>query len=136
MCMSNETRESQSQNNRNKSKIQEVKQDLKVEELSTLFQREGVGTEAISGNGYTYRHDWGNRNGELRLTLNSSNINCNTRVFVSATEFGGGQQCGFTGDAKYTVHNVSPFQGGVTVWVSILWDSAIRLRLTYLIINP
>ena len=95
-----------------------------------------VAAEALSGNGFTYRHDWGNRHGQWKLTLNWGAINRNSRVFVSASEFGGGNQSPFVGAARYTVHNVAPFDGGVTVWINIEWGADIRVQLSYLIVNP
>ncbi len=32
--------------------------------------------ENLSGNGFTYRHDWGNLNGQIKLTLNWNAVNC------------------------------------------------------------
>lgn len=84
-----------------------------------------------------YRHDWGNLHGQWILNLNWGAINCNSLVFVSASEFSGGdQQCDFIGAARYTVHNVSPHNGQVSVWLEVEWNSDIRVHLDYLVINP
>lgn len=83
-----------------------------------------------------YRHDWGDKNGLWTLNLNWGDIHCNSLVFVSASEFGGGQQCGFIGAARYTVHNIAPHEGQVSVRLNIEWDSPIRVHLDYLVINP
>jgi hypothetical protein len=40
------------------------------------------------------------------------------------------------GAARYTVHNVSPQNGVVSVWLEIAWDSDIRVHLDYLVVNP
>ena len=118
----------------------EVIEAAKEHEVSSLFKTakagEGVSAEELIGTGFTYRHDWGNRHGQWKLTLNWSAINCNSRVFVSICEFGGGNQCGFVGAARYTVHNVAPFNGGVTVWINTEWNSDIRVHFDYLVINP
>lgn len=90
---------------------------------------ESVGAEAISGNGFTYRHNWGPRNNQWKLRLNSASINTNTRVFVSISE-------GHLGAARYTLHNVVPENGSVTIWTNIEWGSPIQLLADYLIINP
>ena len=124
--------------NTDNSSLQTNIQELDITLVSPLGGNNPDGVQAANlfGTGWTYRHDWGNRKGPWKLTLNSASINCNSRVFVSASEFGGGEQCAFTGSARYTVHNVSPTNGSVTVWVNIEWDSPIRLRLDYLIVNP
>lgn len=92
--------------------------------------------EDLSGTGFTYRHDWGNKHGQWKLTLNWGAVTRNSRVFVSASEFGGGAQVPFVGGARYTVHNVAPFDGGVVVWINIEWGSDIRVQLSYLVVNP
>lgn len=112
-------------------------QDVKEQEVQALLHT-GPATvlKELSGTGFTYRHDWGNRRGQWRLNLNWWAVNCKSKVFVSASEFGGGKQCSFIGDVRYTVHNVATFNGGVSVRVNIEWDSPIRVRLDYLVINP
>ncbi len=95
-----------------------------------------VVAENLSGTGFTYRHDWGNKHGQWKLTLNWGAITHNSRVFVSTSEFGGGAQVPFVGAARYTVHNVAPFDGGVVVWINIEWGSDIRVQLSYLVVNP
>jgi hypothetical protein len=118
----------------------EVIEAAKEHEVSPLFKTaqagEGVSAEELRGTGFTYRHDWGSRHGQWKLTLNWGAINCNSRVFVSICEFGGGAQCGFVGSARYTVHNVAPFNGGVTVWINIEYNSDIRVHFDYLVVNP
>jgi hypothetical protein len=90
---------------------------------------------ALSGDGRTYRHDWGNRNGQWILNLNWGFINANSRVFVAIGEGapGGGK---FIGSARYTLHNVAPANGRVSIWVNIEWSYPIRLYVDYLVVNP
>ncbi len=111
-------------------------QSVNEQEVRKLFTAgEGVSIEALAGNGFTYRHDWGDRNGQWKLTLNWGAINNNSRVFVAIAEgkAGGGK---FIGGAKYTLHNVAPSNGQVSIWVNIEWSSPIRLSVDYLVINP
>ena len=89
----------------------------------------GADAQAISGNGFTYRANWGTKNNQWKLRLNSTVFTANTRVFVSISE-------GHVGAARYTVHNVVPENGAVTIWVNIEWSSPIQLYADYLIINP
>ena len=99
-----------------------------IEARATSGPREGG-----SGAGWTYRHDWGDKNNQWKLTLWSGAINRNSTVFVEIGEgaAGGGK---FVGAARYTVHNVAPFDGGVTIWLNIEWSSPIRLYVDYLVI--
>ena len=93
---------------------------------------------ALSGNGFTYRHDWGARRGQWLLRLNWGEVNPRSQVFVSIAEgAGGGPDSGkFIGAARYAVHNVAPRAGGVDVWVDIEWSSDIALYVDYLVVNP
>jgi hypothetical protein len=92
----------------------------------------------LSGNGFTYRHDWGLRRGQWKLRLNWGDVNPRSRVFVAIGEgAGAGPDAGkFLGDARYTLHNVAPRAGGVDIWVNIEWSSDIRLYVDYLVVNP
>jgi hypothetical protein len=93
---------------------------------------------ALSGTGFTYRHDWGRRRGAQTLRLNWGAVNPRSRVYVSIGEgVAGGLDNGkFIGSARYTVHNVAPRAGGVDVWVNIEWGSDISLYVDYLVVNP
>lgn len=93
------------------------------------------GTNVQAVNGFTYRQDWGNRRGQWKLTLNSSAISNQSKVLVSICEWDGVSGQGFVGAARYTVHNVAPFNGGVTVWINIEWSADIRIRMDYLVVN-
>lgn len=95
----------------------------------------GAAPQTIYGNGYTYRHFWGYKNGWWVLTLTDPSITANSRVFVSIgeTHSNGGK---FVGAAHYTVHNVAPNNGSVTIRVHIDWDNPIPLTADYLVINP
>ncbi|MGK7896197.1 MAG: hypothetical protein AB4372_21935 [Xenococcus sp. (in: cyanobacteria)] len=111
-------------------------QSVNEQEVRELFKAgEVVSIEALAGNGFTYRQNWGNKNGQWILHLNWSRITNNSRVFVAIGEGkpGGGK---FIGGARYTLHNVAPQNGRVSIWVNIEWNSPIRLSVDYLIVNP
>jgi hypothetical protein len=74
----------------------------------------------------------------LKLNLNWSAVNGNSRVFVAIAEgAAGGPSSGkFIGAARYTLHNVAPRNGGVDIWINIEWSSPIRLYVDYLVVNP
>lgn len=98
----------------------------------------GLPQPELSGTGFTYRHNWGLRRGQLVLRLNWSVITPRSRVMVAIGEgAAGGVDAGkFIGSARYTLHNVAPRAGGVDIWVNIEWSSDIPLYVDYLIINP
>jgi subtilisin family serine protease len=91
--------------------------------------------EALAGTGFSYRHDWGDRKGQWKLNLNWGSIHNNSRVFAAIGECrpGGGK---FIGGARYTLHNVAPRNGVVSVWVDVQWNDPIRLCVDYLVVNP
>lgn len=93
---------------------------------------------ALSGNGFTYRHNWGLRRGQWTLRLNIGGATARSRVMVSIGEgAAGGPDAGkFIGAARFTVHNVAPRAGGVDVWVNVEWGADIPLYIDYLIVNP
>lgn len=93
---------------------------------------------ALSGNGFTYRHNWGSRRGQHKLRLNLAGVTTRSRVFVSIGEGSvGGPDAGkFIGDARFTLYNVAPRAGSVDVWVNIDWKSNIPIYIDYLIITP
>ena len=88
----------------------------------------------VTGTGFTYRHDWGLRKGRWVLHLQDPAITGATRVFVSAGEGSGDGK--FIGAARYTVHNVAPGPGRVSIRVEIDWDTPISLLVDYLIVQP
>jgi hypothetical protein len=93
---------------------------------------------ALTGAGFTYRHNWGARRGQWTLRLNMAGVTALSRVFVSIGEGSApGPDAGkFIGAARYTVHNVAPRAGGVDIWVNIEWSSDILLYVDYLVVNP
>jgi hypothetical protein len=110
-------------------------QEVKLEEVRQLFGAAGdISSQELFGTGVTYRHDWGDRKGQWTLNLNWGFVNNNSRVFVAIGEGapGGGK---FIGAARYTLHNVAPRNGVVSIWVNIEWGDPIRLYVDYLAIN-
>lgn len=93
---------------------------------------------ALSGTGFSYRHNWGLRHGQWVLRLNWSAISPRSQVFVSIGEgAAGGPEAGkFIGSARFTTHNVAPRAGGVDIWVNIEWGSDIPLYVDYVVVNP
>jgi len=115
----------------------EIDQDADLDAVESLNGSNGV-EPALSGTGFTYRHNWGRRRGQWTLRLNWSAVNPRSRVLVAIGEGApGGPGSGkFIGSARYTVHNVAPRNGGVDIRVNIEWGSDILLYADYLVINP
>lgn len=103
-------------------------------QIESIAKQKGINTQELFGTGFCYRHDWGDRNGQWKLTLNWASITRDSKVFVAIGEgaAGGGK---FVGAAKYTVHNIAPTDGSVTIWVNIEWSSPIRLYADYFVCN-
>ena len=92
----------------------------------------------LSGDGFTYRHDWGARRGQWKLQLNWGEVGPRSQVFVAIGEgAAGGADAGkIVGSARVTVHNVAPRAGGVDIWVDIEWSADVPLYVDYLVVNP
>lgn len=102
---------------------------------SAQSQRAAAVPTLISGTGFTSRVNWGQKNGDWKLNLTSPFFTKNTRAFVSIGEcdLTGGK---FIGAAKYTLYNVAPNTGVVSIWVNINWGAPIWLCVDYLFVNP
>jgi hypothetical protein len=115
----------------------EAAQEVLQAEVQPLFGSASPQPE-LSGNGFTYRHDWGARRGQWKLQLNWGEVGPRSQVFVAIGEgAGAGTDDGkFIGGARYSLHNVAPRAGGVDIWVNIEWNSDISLFVDYLVVNP
>ena len=98
--------------------------------------RSGEASPTALGTGsYTYRHDWGYKNGWWVLTLNDSRITANSRVYVSLSEVGTfGSR--FVGAARYSVYNIAPRNGAVTIRIFVDWGSPLHTAVDYLVVQP
>jgi hypothetical protein len=113
----------------------EETQSVNAGEVCDLFKRKnGVFFEELAGTWLTYRHDWGEQKGQCILHLKWSEISPNARIFVSIAE---GSPTGekIIGKAKFSLHNVVPSDGIVSIWVDIQWDEPLRLYADYLVIS-
>ena len=107
--------------------------------VQTLSQAPASGPQPeLSGDGFTYRHDWGARRGQWVLRLNWAAVTPQSRVLVAVGEgAGGGPDSGkVIGSGRFTVHNVAPRAGGVDIWVDIEWSADVPLYVDYLVVNP
>lgn len=117
----------------------EVTGSVDTQAVQALFSGNGdVSAQDLSGAGFTYRHDWGNKRGQHILRLNWGSVNPRSRVFVAIGEGAAGGPDGgkFVGAARFTVHNVAPRAGGVDIWINIEWASDLRIYVDYLVVNP
>lgn len=86
-----------------------------------------------------FRVFWGRFNGRVTCTFNSSAINNQSVVVVTASEGDEGNTTSspqrFVGAADFTVTSVAPFGGGVRFVVQVGWRSPIPLW-TDIVIMP
>ena len=85
-----------------------------------------------------YQHDCSGRYyGNRIINLEWDDIREESIVFASASEYEAdtrnGYQRSFIGSAKYTIHNIAPYDGGVKLWLEIHWDSPLPVRLNFLV---
>lgn len=114
----------------------ELTQDLNEANVKPL-PGSPEGTALATLTGFTYRHDWGNLRGQHILNLNSNLVRAGQKVFVSISEgAAGGPAAGkFVGAARFTVHNVAPQNGRISIWINIEWSSNIRIYADYLVVD-
>jgi hypothetical protein len=114
-------------------------QEANLEEVGQLgASEEGASIALLFGNGYRYRHNWGKLKGQHILPLNWGLITPNSLVFVAIGEgvlpnTTAGKKIG---EARYTLHNVAPQNGVVSIWVNIEWPNPIPLYVDYFVFNP
>jgi hypothetical protein len=115
----------------------EIAYEVDEKDVHPLFKAKGAITpQDVQGFGLTTRVIFPDRvNGRVQANLNWPFVTRNTLVFASATEIGP-DGTAFVGGANFAVNNVVPFDGGVTIIVTIGWDSPLSLRVDYLAINP
>jgi hypothetical protein len=112
----------------------EPTQDVKEAEVKVIAGQDSAADD-LSGVAFSYRHHWGNWNGQRIYNLTWNAINRDSRIFVATSE-GNPGEAKFIGDARYTVHNVAPYDGGVRVRINIEYDAPIGLSIDYLVVNP
>jgi hypothetical protein len=72
-------------------------------------------------------------NGDFVLNLSWPAVTARSAVFVAIGEgAAGGPTAGkYIRRAKFTLFNVAPYNGGVSIWVNVNWGSPIRLYVDY-----
>jgi hypothetical protein len=60
-------------------------------------------------------------------------INANSRVFLNISEYSTTATTRFIGAARMTVHNISPYNGGVRAWVDVEWPWPLNVRVDLLV---
>jgi hypothetical protein len=73
--------------------------------------------------------------GKLILPFTRPNIHPLSKVFASISEVNPSNRESFIGAARMTVHNVSPREGSVLVWVEIEWPNDLIFTVNLLVVN-
>ncbi|NUW39895.1 hypothetical protein [Nonomuraea rhodomycinica] len=68
--------------------------------------------------------------GDMILDVGASWITPDSQVSASIVEVDD-DNVPKMGAARMTVRNVQPYQGGIQTWVSIEWDSPLRVRVSH-----
>ena len=74
--------------------------------------------------------------GSFVIRINWGGIHAGSSVMISISEYSNtANPAGsrFIGAAKYAVNNISPFEGGVNVWVDVSWPNPINIYFDILI---
>jgi hypothetical protein len=77
----------------------------------------------------------GKGRGKLILPILRPKIRPSSKVFASISEFNPSNRESFIGAARMTVHNVSPREGSVLVWVEIEWPNDLIFTVNLLVVN-
>jgi hypothetical protein len=112
---------------------------------AVTYKVQGIELRAYEGDGpvpirrpvlvsHFYRHNWGPRSGQWRLTLIWGNVTPESYVYVACSE-GDADEVKHLGAARYTTHNIVPGDGSVAIWVDIEWPDPIPLLVDYMVCN-
>lgn len=104
---------------------------LSNEKTSKTDKAESAPLSLTTGVFATYRG-----NGSFVLNINWGGIHAGSSVMISISEYSNTANprgSRFVGSAKFAVNNVSPFEGGVKVWVDVSWPNPIYIYFDILI---
>ena len=104
---------------------------LSTEKTSKTDKAESAPLSLTTGVFATYRG-----NGSFVLNINWGGIHAGSSVMISISEYSNTANprgTRFVGSAKFAVNNVSPFEGGVKVWVDVSWPNPIYIYFDILI---
>lgn len=104
---------------------------LSTEKTSKTDKAESAPLSLTTGVFATYRG-----NGSFVLNINWGGIHAGSSVMISISEYSNTANprgSRFVGSAKFAVNNVSPFEGGVKVWVDVSWPNPIYIYFDILI---
>ncbi|MEV5750329.1 hypothetical protein AB0L00_21115 [Actinoallomurus sp. NPDC052308] len=99
---------------------------MTLQMINTLIEPAAKhGVTAMSGG-------WGyfTANGDVILDVGAPWITPTTLVFASIVEVDENNMP-IMGDARMTVRNIEPYQGGIRTWATIDWGSPLRVRVSY-----
>lgn len=102
---------------------------------AAMWAIEGVSKTPIGINSFKAYSHWRGY-GVVKLNLPMAGIHATSKVFVSISEYLTDSRIDrFVGAARLSINNVSPYEGGVTVWAEINWGSPINIAFDMLVYN-
>lgn len=112
--------------------VNEAEQVVDYSKIEAIARMKAISIQALLNKGFCYRHDWGDRCGRWKLTLNWAAITPHSKVFAAFVE-NNDEGSKFAGTAKYTVQQITPADGSATIMVNLDKNSPVRLYVDYFV---
>lgn len=112
--------------------INEAAQVVDYSKIEAIARMKAISIQSLLSKGFCYRHDWGDLCGRWKLTLNWTAITPRSKVLAAFVE-NNDERSNFAGTAKYTVQQITPADGSVTILVNLKKNTPTRLYVDYLV---
>ena len=100
---------------------------------ATMWAIDGLGNQDTGP--FSAYYTW-RGNGTVKLNIDNLKIHKTSKVYVAISEFSSDPRTSrFIGGARMGICNITPYEGGVTIWAEINWGSPINICFD-LIIYP
>lgn len=115
------------------NKAAQIKEEVAKHEGKNFVQAGRAQPENLGAGSFSTYYTW-RGHGDAIIRCGHNAINANSRVLVALSEFDSdAAQNRFIGDARMTVHNVAPYNGGVLAWIEVSFDTSLNVRLDVLV---